>query len=152
MTFQADGSVSTYGHPPVGLLAAGWLSADHPFDQGPIGDPSHQELFCDRLFAACRSNIVAKMRGYHICEFCGEEVVRDQTHPSGWRVPDIRVEERSGLKVWVGNGEVRVTEPSGIRWTAPTLIYHYVVAHGYRPPHGFVEGVLSGTFDTPEAY
>jgi len=153
MTFQRDGSASTYGSthskPPGGLLAAGWLSADHPFDQGPVGDPSEHDLFCDRLFEACRSNVVAKMRGYHDCEFC-DQVVRDPTHPSGWRVPDMRVEERNGVKTWVGNGEVRVTEPSGIRWTAPTMIYHYVVVHGYKPPSGFVNGVLRGTFDQPE--
>src|SRR5690348_17457245 len=69
MTFQRDGSASTYGSshskPPGGLLAAGWLSADHPFDQGPVGDPTEHDLFCDRLFEACRSNVVAKMRGYH---------------------------------------------------------------------------------------
>ena len=148
MTFQPDGSVSSYSDPQDHLLAAGWLSAAHPFDQGPTGEPSEHELFCDRLFTACRSNVVAKMRGYHFCEFCGPEAVRDAAAPSGWRVLDI-VEERNGLKAWLGNGEVRVTEPSGIRWTAPTMIYHYVVAHSYRPPPGFVEGVLRGTFDPP---
>src|SRR5437879_7346546 len=80
---------------------------------------------------------------------CSQPAVRDAAAPSGWRVLDI-VEERNGLKAWLGNGEVRVTEPSGIRWTAPTMIYHYVVAHGYRPPRDFVEGVLRGTFRSEE--
>jgi len=150
MTFQPDGSISTYGNPPDGLLAAGWLSTGYPFVQGLIGDPGDHELFCDRLFKACRLNVVAKMRGYHMCEFCQEEVARDSTYPSGRQVPEMRVEERNGVKVWIGNGEVRVTATAGMRWTAPTLIYHYVVAHGYRPPSGFVDGVLRGTFDPPE--
>ena len=140
--------MSTYSDPQDHLLAAGWLSAAHPSDQGPLANPGEHELLCDRLFAACRSNVVAKMRGYHFCEFCGPEAARDAAAPSGWRVLDI-FEERNGLKAWPGNGEVRVTEPSGIRWTAPTMIYHYVVAHSYRPPPGFVEGVLRGTFDPP---
>src|SRR5690242_18834771 len=138
----------TASHPAACWLPGGSALTIH-FDQGPVGDPTEHDLFCDRLFEACRSNVVAKMRGYHDCEFC-DQVVRDPTHPSGWRVPDMRIEERNGVKTWVGNGEVRVTEPSGIRWTAPTMIYHYVVAHGYKPPGAFVNGVLRGTFDPPE--
>jgi DNA gyrase inhibitor GyrI len=35
----------------------------------------------------------------------------------------------------------------GLAFVAPTLIYHYVEAHGYFPPEAFIEAVMQ---DNPE--
>jgi len=45
----------------------------------------------------------------------------------------------------LGNGEIRVAEPDGTRWTAPRLVVHYVLSHQYQPPEGFITAVVLGS-------
>jgi hypothetical protein len=42
----------------------------------------------------------------------------------------------------LGNGEIHVSA-GGIYWTysAPTLIYHYILRHQYLPPKEFLDAV-----------
>ena len=42
-----------------------------------------------------------------------------------------------------GNGEVRIPGEPGIAYAAPFLVTHYIAAHSYQPPSGFVDAVLS---------
>jgi hypothetical protein len=44
-------------------------------------------------------------------------------------------------KLAVGNGEIRVSGKDGIVYAAPTLVCHYIQAHGYFPPEEFIEAV-----------
>jgi len=37
-----------------------------------------------------------------------------------------------------------MAEACGLGCGAPTLIYHYVTAHNYRPPEAFIQAVLKG--------
>lgn len=46
-----------------------------------------------------------------------------------------------------GNGEIRVTGADGTVYAAPVLIAHYVAAHGYRPPQGFIDAVMEPKLD-----
>ncbi|MCX7805518.1 MAG: hypothetical protein N3A38_10060 [Planctomycetota bacterium] len=39
--------------------------------------------------------------------------------------------------------EIRVLGRDGKIYAAPTLIYHYVVAHKYRPPQEFIDAVMT---------
>jgi hypothetical protein len=57
-------------------------------------------------------------RGFHPCYFC-----KGQERPTS--SAEMRV---------AGNGRV---------YAAPSLVHHYVVAHGYRPPDEFVAAVLA---------
>ena len=41
-----------------------------------------------------------------------------------------------------GNGEIRVTDRSGVTYVAPVLIRHYVSEHEYVPPRQFIDAVL----------
>jgi hypothetical protein len=43
----------------------------------------------------------------------------------------------------LGSAEIRVPGSGGRIYAAPDLIYHYVEAHGYRPPDEFVEAVMA---------
>ena len=38
---------------------------------------------------------------------------------------------------------------TGLIYVAPVLVFHYVVEHGYAPPHDFVESVLERRFLGP---
>lgn len=48
-------------------------------------------------------------------------------------------------EVHVGNAEVRVESPSGVKMAAPDMVLHYVIEHGYKPPVEFVEAVMHGS-------
>lgn len=71
--------------------------------------------FVKMLLVLCKEPI-HKTRGFHICPFC--------------RNTDSSI----------GNGEIHVQGSEGI-YVAPTMIGHYVVEHGYRPPKLFIEAV-----------
>ena len=43
----------------------------------------------------------------------------------------------------IGDGEIRVLGKSAI-YSAPTLLYHYVVEHHFKPPEEFIEAILTG--------
>jgi hypothetical protein len=124
---------------PEDRRAAGWLPSGGGFATGPVGEPYAHRLFCERLFEASRAWVVDVRRGFHPCALC----------PSDDRAVMVRV-ERNGRTAHLGNGEIHATDRSGQGWAAPTLIYHYVTAHGYRPPAGFVDAVTAGTLQPPD--
>jgi hypothetical protein len=116
---------------PAGVraIAVGWLEVDHPFPQGPVPD-----AFLDALFVACRDDRSAAMRGYHYCPFCGNGRVDE--------VPPPQTVQRGTDMIVLGDAEVRFVSKQSERWLiAPTLVFHYVEAHGYRPPDEFVAAV-----------
>ena len=129
-------------HPHAdGWHAAGWLGAGTEFPVGAIGEPYVHRLFCERLFEACRTWSTNAMRGYQVCDLCEP----GEGGPS-------REASRHGRIARLGNAEVRVFDAAGRGWTAPTLIYHYVVDHAYRPPDGFVDGILVGRVVAPDRW
>lgn len=88
----------------------------------PIGEVPEQ--FIERLFT-CLSITVKLTFGGHKCELCNDEV-------------------------W--GEEIRVLGSNGIVYAAPTMIYHYVVDHHYRPPQEFIQAVLDGPLADTEEY
>jgi hypothetical protein len=125
---------------PGDWLAVGWLGPASAFPTGPVGEPYRHRLFCERLFEACRSWVVDGAPGHHVCPFC--------PLPDDGRMPPA---ERSGRRARLGSGEIHAVDRSGGRWAAPTLVYHYVAEHGYRPPDGFVDAVVAGKVHAPDA-
>jgi hypothetical protein len=125
---------------PGDWCAAGWLAPSTPFPTGAVGEPYHHRLFCERLFEACRSWVVDVAPGYHVCPFC--PMTGDGAMVAA---------SRHGRGAVLGTGEVHAVDRSGVRWAAPTLVYHYVAEHGYRPPEGFVDAVVAGRVHAPDA-
>jgi hypothetical protein len=124
--------------PSGGRRAAGWLDTGGELPVGPVGEPWRHRLFVERLFEACRTWRREEVRGYHTCPFCPP----DDEHMLGV--------ERHGRTAGLGNAEVHTTDPAGTAWAAPDLVFHYVDAHGYRPPDGFVASILDGTVAPPD--
>jgi hypothetical protein len=118
--------------PKLNSLNVGWLSRDKPFS---IGETSQK--FKDRLFQFCLDEYVVNIaRGFHVCEFCSISTEK-------WvEVGKSRYGEKAHW-LGIGNAEIRVLGNSAI-YAAPTLIYHYVTEHQYRPPDEFIEAVLTG--------
>jgi hypothetical protein len=114
-------------------LNVGWLSGANSFE---VGETSQQ--FKERLFGFCQDKFVVQIaRGFHVCELC-EPKSAEQWYKEG--------ESRYGNQAhWcgIGDGEIRIVGKAAV-YAAPTLIYHYVVDHQYRPPDEFIDAVLSG--------
>jgi hypothetical protein len=81
---------------------------------------------------------VALMRGGHDCEFCAPGSAR-------WA-------ERNGEKRLLGVAEIRVFSRRGHIYAAPTLIYHYVAVHHYKPPDEFLEALRTGPRPPSQEY
>jgi hypothetical protein len=108
-------------------LAVGFLQRGKPF---PTGKNSPE--FLEKLLRFCLpEHTVAQSRMIARCAV-GENCPRV--------LPPVLYDE---VSVYFGSSEIRVIGEEEI-YAAPTLIYHYVLAHDYRPPEVFVQAVLSG--------
>src|SRR5580692_7816376 len=105
-----------------GTKNIGWLGPDQEFDRGK----STQEVL-DSLWDHC-SISVAQSRGIHECELCSP---RQTVHA-----------RRNGVTLLLGTSEIRVFSHSGTIFAAPTLIFHYVRTHRYRPPNEFLRALM----------
>jgi hypothetical protein len=104
-----------------GRVSVGWLDAGHEFPTGVV--PEHLTL---KLLRLCRTP-VRQTRGHHPCPLCGRPSVS---------VPVV-VDNHT---LWLGSAEIEVPAQSKV-YAAPTLIAHYITAHGYRPPDEFLDAV-----------
>jgi len=110
----------------IPALNIGWLTKSKPYIIGETPAEFKQKLLAFCFF----EHTVYNCLGYHTCQFCAS--------------PQAPIEVQRGQKVaYLGNGEIRVIGVSAV-YAAPTLVYHYVVAHGYKPPDEFIEAVLHG--------
>jgi hypothetical protein len=112
-------------------LAVGWLSAAETFSTGET-----PETFQAKLLELCADATIRHTLGYHFCEFCGNETQYV-----------ITVAQTAGKNLRLGNGEIWTIGKSAL-YAAPTLIYHYVTAHEYRPPDDYIESVLATGIDS----
>ena len=107
-----------------GTKNVGWLGLSKDFERA---QPTCEIL--DALWRFCKVS-VAQMRGVHECEFCSDGHVRNS--------------ERNGEQLLLGTSEIRVFGSDGSIYAAPTLIYHYVEKHEYKPPEEFLEALAKG--------
>jgi hypothetical protein len=123
---ETAGGWVTYD-PRYERLNVGWLDAPHDFDQGPT--PS---WLPDALLDIIAGPRINSMRGFHQCTFCPRPATAARSM--------IKVGHR-GRDLWLGHTEIRIPKQTGTMFAAPSLIWHYVTSHGYRPPADFVDAV-----------
>jgi hypothetical protein len=114
--------------PRLTLVAVGWLEPGHTYEQGTVDErffSSLMELLVDpwQPFAA---------GGGHPCGFCA--------YSGGPGTVTYRSRKRPDCRVVVGSANVFVPSHD-VLFMAPSLIVHYVDAHGYRPPAAFRDAV-----------
>lgn len=126
MTYFPDLSDYTYLPQRNPMLTIGWLDRDHAFTTGPVPP---QVIAALTTLAAHQHNIT---RGVHNCHFCDEE--------SPLKLP---ADVPRGY-VSLGMGEFHVRAPTGITYSAPSLVIHYILQHDYQPPSEFIDAVLHG--------
>ena len=127
MTYFADLSNYEYGMTDsTGPQAknVGWLGPEASFE---TAEPDAELL--DSLWQFCAVS-VGQTRGLHDCHLCPLYTSNSA--------------ERGGKKLLLGSAEIRVFSVTGDVYASPNLIYHYVSAHRYRPPQGFVEALRTG--------
>jgi len=137
MTYYTD--LSEYGYHRVGMarggrspsLNVGWLAAGQDFAEA---EPS--EALIDRLWQFCKV-AVTLMRGIHQCDLCSA---------------DAHHAEHKGELLLLGMSEIRVFAAGGEIYAAPSLIFHYVKAHRYLPPAGFLAALYNGPCPPEPAY
>ncbi len=105
----------------AGLVNIGWLDSKHAFETGQV-DP---EIVL-RIAELCR-NPVNRMRGYHRCEMCTE-------HPVMVSIG------KNGQVLTLGDAEIHISGRNKV-YACPTLIYHYILRHKYKPPEEFLDAV-----------
>ena len=121
--YMPDLSPYRYARSESPMLAVGWLADAHTFDRGDV--PAHVvERLIDLAF-----EMPHLMRGCHYCPFCDEE--------SPIRI-DVR---RHPTPLYLGMSEIHVRSVSGVVYSAPSLVLHYLERHRYRPPEEFVRAV-----------
>jgi hypothetical protein len=114
-----------YDVPGMPNLNVGWLDGSRPY---PKGKTSH--VFREALLEFCfRGNVVVQTRGLHPCTL-------------GKCPNPLPPMQRGENAAYLGSAEIRVIG-QGVVYAAPTLIYHYVVAHNYKPPDEFIQAVLT---------
>ncbi|MCA9639395.1 MAG: hypothetical protein KC492_01845 [Myxococcales bacterium] len=99
----------------------GWLEPEHEYTRGAV-DPSDLRRLCE---LAVDPWMPAVAGGFHVCRFCG--------FTGGL--------ECQGIKL-TGLGWSNLYIPDGNRiYEAPSMIVHYIDAHGYAPPEEFLKAV-----------
>lgn len=129
MYYPDFSNYSYYLKKPVNCVwNAGWLDSTHSFDKGPTPDGFLEKLEAIISSAGSLDVHVNRIRGVHSCSVC------DGHGPF----------ELGPNNVVLGSSELWIPSvEQGQYWAAPSLIYHYVKDHDYRPPEGFVRSVMA---------
>lgn len=123
MAYFPDLSPYAYlkGQSDADALNVGWIDAHHTYRRGEV-----DTTIIEKLLRRCRSGAVNRTRGWHHCPFCAAYPVKMLV---------------DGEEVVLGDAEIRVNGPGNTVFAAPTLVCHYMAAHGYRPPDGFLSAL-----------
>ncbi|MFB8242828.1 hypothetical protein ACFC58_40465 [Kitasatospora purpeofusca] len=124
MTYYPDGSPYVYRAPTEGMVNIGWLDRAHEYQRGEVPEEVVDGLL--RLITEPDN----QTRGLHECHFCGVIFLMvDNPHA------------KNGASL-MGSAEIHVRGSSDDTvFAAPTLVIHYVLEHGYRPPDEFLDAV-----------
>ena len=134
MTYFSDQSSYSYidEYSNEKTLNIGWLDIEHSFEKEEPDDNILALLWEFCLFS------VMQTRGLHECNLCNLECTV--------------VEEKDGVRLSLGSAEIRVFGESGIVYSAPNLIYHYVKVHKYKLPNAFLNALEFSPRPTTSKY
>ena len=136
MTYFADLESCTYfsDDPAPALRSVGWLEDGHAYTKGAVAPEDVRAL--ERLAVGTWQPMYAA--GWHNCSLCGKT---DEDDPYFRKI--------DGEEKLLGVDNIFV--PSGdVMYVAPTLILHYIEAHGYKPPDEFLRAVRATDPSKPE--
>ena len=115
-------------------LNIGWLEKGHMINKGDV-----PEEFIEKLWKYLRYPVNV-CRGFHVCSLC-------KNIEKGVPVVAYKDEKRQA-----GYYEIRVWGKNGKVYAAPSLIMHYILQHGYRPPQEFINAVMDSEDASSDEY
>ncbi|HWG42388.1 MAG TPA: hypothetical protein VN688_06335 [Gemmataceae bacterium] len=115
VSFFEDLTPYTYFHPEE--ERAGTVNIGWLDRRHPFRTGLTSAVFRAKLHQLCQRR-VKRTRGCHRCYFC------------------------KGRDKPLGSAEMRVLGDGRV-YAAPELVYHYVVAHAYKPPEEFIAAILA---------
>ncbi|MCM1214563.1 MAG: hypothetical protein NC331_03545 [Lachnospiraceae bacterium] len=115
-------------------LNVGWLEKGHPFSTGSV-----PEEFMEKLWKYFRYPVQV-CRGYHVCDLC-------ENPEKGVPVIAFKRQKREA-----GYYEIRAWGKDGTVYAAPSLIFHYILQHEYRPPQEFMDAVMDSADASSDEY
>ena len=138
MTYFPDLSRREIARGGITYCNVGWLDRNHDFATGEVPQP-----FLDVLGEMLRFPAV-RHRGWHHCEFCGPRAAAGAPPQA---VADPCSDHR-------GDGVIEIPITWNFAYAAPSLIGHYVVHHGYRPPDEFINAAIAAwtASDKPRSF
>lgn len=114
---------SLAGEPVEALRAVGWIEQGHPFTRGEVSEKFFGELV-QLLIQPWQPAVAAGLHRCSLCRFTGGPGTVDY----------------NGTSVSMGTANLFVPGDGRI-YVAPSLVAHYIDAHGYCPPQEFVGAV-----------
>jgi len=117
----------TYFGERPGLIAVGWLEDGHPYTRGKV---EREEIdLLAMLLADAPAFQPLLFMGYHLCSLCMFPRRRRKTR---WRM------RATGQRLAFDVGVFNLLVPAeGVVYATPSLVFHYVLSHHYRPPDAF---------------
>ena len=124
MFYEDLSSYSSFLKTPVeGVKNVGWLSSDIPFSKGLIDSNILVKLLQIIKSSNTVNFHVNPIRGMHPCNLCGCD--------------EVKIDNED---VWLGSSELWIPSTDGKTiFAVPTLIYHYIETHQYKPPQEFID-------------
>jgi hypothetical protein len=115
-----------------GTRNIGWLEAGYEYEKQ---EPREEVL--EKLWRFCKIEI-ALARGGQFCAFCADK--------------RVHFAEKNGERLLLGVSEIRVFSKGKTIYAAPSLVYHYMKAHSYKPPDEFLHALEEGPVPPDENY
>jgi hypothetical protein len=107
------------------LVSVGWLGRDHEYPRGAVSSEFFRALV-RLLLEPWQPAVFAGRAPCALCQFSGG--------PGSLAF--------DGNKIQLGSANLFVPSPDGKVFVSPSLVAHYIDAHGYVPPKVFQEAVL----------
>jgi len=124
--------------PAMRVRAVGWLQRGSRYRQGSVDSQVLSRLF-EFVETEWTGPRVGSF-GYHACDLCPNAPQKTGTLVI-WQEPGPLATSKP-RSTTVGGAELYVPG-NGCVYAAPSMILHYILAHGYCPPAEFTEALLS---------
>jgi len=162
MAYFPDLGRLTYFRDHLGpLTAVGWLAAGHEFTRREVTPAFFERLF-ELLLDPWQPS---RFLGSQGCDFCWAEpeflellaALRSANHPAPVHAALAPMRRRwsrltmGGRRILMGINNLFVPG-EGCIYGSPSMIAHYIEAHGYAPPEEFIAAVLRCPDMRSEAY
>jgi hypothetical protein len=133
--YEKVAGLEYFSDPRLASINVGWLdgSMEYPTD---ITNAEFKRKLLEFCFS---ENVVNQTRGFHVCNL------------ADCPCPLHSPEQRDGQIAYFGGAEIRVVGRLAT-YAAPTLIYHYVVIHNYKPPEDFIDAILTSPAPNSDEY